>query len=130
VVPQISAAEQERLAKETTTAIDGAQKVLDSVDAAKLDAERTRKHVIAKDFLAQANEALTRPRVRARAGPRGQGEAVGGGDCGEVAAWVRSPRRAACPNRLAPVRVNWAARTTDVRERLRDHSRNDMRWGM
>ena len=71
VVPQISAAEQERLARETTTAIEGAQKVLDSVDATKLDAERTRKHVIAKDFLAQANEALTR-----REYERAQGLAV------------------------------------------------------
>ena len=71
VVPQISAAEQERLAKETTTAIEGAQKALDSVDAAKLDAERARKHVIAKDFLTQANEALTR-----REYERAQGLAV------------------------------------------------------
>jgi hypothetical protein len=71
VVPQVSAAEQERLARETTEAIEGAQKVLDSVDAAKLDAERTRKHVIAKDFLAQANEALGR-----REYERAQGLAV------------------------------------------------------
>ena len=71
VVPQVSAADQERLARETTTAIEGAQKALDSVDATKLDAERTRKHVIAKDFLAQANEALTR-----REYERAQGLAV------------------------------------------------------
>ncbi len=71
VVPQISAAEQERLARETTVAIEGAQKVLDSVDATKLDAERARKHVIAKDFLAQANEALAR-----REYERAQGLAV------------------------------------------------------
>ena len=57
--------------RETTAAIDGAQKALDSVDATKLDAERTRKHVIAKDFLAQANEALTR-----REYERAQGLAV------------------------------------------------------
>jgi len=60
VVPQVSASEQERLARETTAAIEAAQKALDSVDATKLDAERTRKHVIAKDFLAQANEARAR----------------------------------------------------------------------
>jgi len=71
VVPQVSAAEQERLGRETTAAIEGAQKALDSVDATKLDAERTRKHVIAKDFLAQANEALTR-----REYERAQGLAV------------------------------------------------------
>jgi predicted amino acid dehydrogenase len=71
VVPQVSAAEQERLGRETTTAIEGAQKALDSVDATKLDAERARKHVIAKDFLAQANEALTR-----REYERAQGLAV------------------------------------------------------
>lgn len=71
VVPQISAAEQERLARETTAAIEGAQKALDSVDATRLDAERTRKHVIAKDFLAQASEARTR-----REYERAQGLAV------------------------------------------------------
>ena len=60
VVPQITVAEQERLERETKAAIEQAQKELDAVDAAKLDADRNRKYLIAKDFLVQAGSARTR----------------------------------------------------------------------
>lgn len=60
VVPQLSAAEQERLERETRAAMDLAQKALDAIDVAKLDVERNRKFLIATDFLAQAGEARTR----------------------------------------------------------------------
>ena len=60
VVPQITLAEQERLERETKAAIEQAQKELDAVDAAKLDADRNRKYLIAKDFLAQAGSARIR----------------------------------------------------------------------
>ncbi len=60
VVPQVTVAEQEKLEKETGAAVEQAQKALDAVDATKLDVERHRKYVIAKDFLAQAGEARTR----------------------------------------------------------------------
>jgi len=71
IVPQVAPAEQDKMVKETTAAIEGAQKALDQLDVARLDPERARKHVIAKDFLAQANEALTR-----REYERAQGLAV------------------------------------------------------
>ena len=71
VVPQVNAAEQEKLERETGVAVEQAQKALDAVDATKLDAERNRKYVIAKDFLAQATEARTR-----REYERAQGLAV------------------------------------------------------
>lgn len=60
VVPQVSAAEQERLERETKSAMEEAQKALDAIDSAKLDVESNRKYVIAKDFLVQAGEARTR----------------------------------------------------------------------
>jgi hypothetical protein len=60
VVPQLPAAEQERLERETKSAMEAAQKALDGIDAAKLDAERNRKYVIARDFLTQAADARTR----------------------------------------------------------------------
>ena len=59
VVPQLPAAEQERLERETKLAMETAQKALDGIDVAKLDAEKNRKFVIAKDFLVQAAEART-----------------------------------------------------------------------
>ena len=71
VVPQVNAAEQEKLERETGVAVEQAQKALDAVDATKLDAERNRKYVIAKDFLVQATEARTR-----REYERAQGLAV------------------------------------------------------
>lgn len=60
VVPQLSAAEQARLERETVASMESAQKALDGIDVAKLDAEMNRKYVIAKDFLTQAGEARTR----------------------------------------------------------------------
>ena len=57
VVPQLSPAEVERLEKETRAAVEQAQKSLDAVDAAKLDVERNRKYLIARDFLDQAAAA-------------------------------------------------------------------------
>ena len=60
VVPQLSAAEQERLERETIAAVEQAQRGLDAVDGAKLDPETHRKYLIAKDFLAQAGAARTR----------------------------------------------------------------------
>jgi hypothetical protein len=60
VVPQLPAAEQERLERETKSAMEAAQKALDGIDVAKLDVERNRKYVIAKDFITQATEARTR----------------------------------------------------------------------
>lgn len=60
VVPQLTAGEQERLDRETKVAMETAQKALDAVDATKLDVERNRKYLIARDFLVQAGEARTR----------------------------------------------------------------------
>jgi HAMP domain-containing protein len=60
VVPQLPAAEQERLERETKSAMEAAQKALDGIEVAKLDAERNRKYVIARDFLTQAGDARTR----------------------------------------------------------------------
>ena len=71
VVPELSTAEQERLERETKAAMEPARKALDAVDATKLDAERNRKYLIAKDFLVQAHEALAR-----REYERAQGLAV------------------------------------------------------
>ncbi len=60
VVPQLAPEEQERLERAARTAMETAQKALDAVDPAKLDVERNRKYLIARDFLAQAAEARTR----------------------------------------------------------------------
>lgn len=60
VVPQLSVAEQERLEKEVKAAIEEAQKEIGAIDSTKLDAERSRKYLIAKDFLVQAGSARTR----------------------------------------------------------------------
>jgi len=60
VVPQLTAAEQERLEKETKAAVEQAQREIGAVDSTRLDAERNRKYLIAKDFLAQAVTARGR----------------------------------------------------------------------
>lgn len=60
VVPKVTAEEQDKLEKETLAAVELAQKALDAIDSTKLDPDRNRKYVIAKDFLAQAGEARTR----------------------------------------------------------------------
>jgi hypothetical protein len=60
VVPQLSAAEQERLERETKAAVEQAQREIGAVDSTKLDVERNRKYLIAKDFLAQAVSARGR----------------------------------------------------------------------
>ena len=60
VVPQLTVAEMERLEKETKAALEQAQKMFDAVDSTKLDSEKNRKYVIAKDFLAQAGAARGR----------------------------------------------------------------------
>jgi hypothetical protein len=60
VVPQLTAAEQERLENETRDALEQATRKLDAVEVAKLDADQNRKYLIARDFLTQAGEARTR----------------------------------------------------------------------
>jgi predicted lipid-binding transport protein (Tim44 family) len=60
VVPQLSAADQERLERETKAALEQAQKAFGVVDSTKLDVEQGRKYLIAKDFLAQAGAARGR----------------------------------------------------------------------
>lgn len=60
VVPQLTAAEQERLERESKEAFEHAQRVIEAIEVAKLDAEKHRKFLIAKDFLTQAGEARTR----------------------------------------------------------------------
>ncbi len=60
VVPQLSAAEQERLERETKAAVEQAQRELDGVEVARLNVEWHRKYLIAKDFLVQAGAARTR----------------------------------------------------------------------
>jgi len=60
VVPQLPAAEQERLEIESKEAFEHAQRVIEAIEIAKLDAEKHRKYLIAKDFLTQAGEARTR----------------------------------------------------------------------
>ena len=60
VVPQLSAAELERLETETKAALEQAQKAFGVVDSTKLDVDQGRKYLIAKDFLAQAGAARGR----------------------------------------------------------------------
>ena len=60
VVPQLTAAEQERLEHESKEAFESAQRVIEAIETTKLDTEKQRKFLIAKDFLTQAGEARMR----------------------------------------------------------------------
>ena len=59
VVPQLSAEEIKELEKSSREQIDAARSKLSALDAAKLDAEKQRKLLIAQGFLADAIAART-----------------------------------------------------------------------
>jgi len=59
VVPQLSEDERRELEKSSREQIDAARSILSALDAAKLDAEKQRKLLIAQGFIADAIAART-----------------------------------------------------------------------